>query len=105
MVDASVGGKTGVDLGPLKNQIGIIINPQGVIVDTQFLSTLPKNEYRSGYAEMLKHGLIQDAHYWKILSDYKSISTAHISIHIFHSVGIKNEVVNKDPRENGVRKN
>ena len=42
MVDASVGGKTGVDLGPLKNQIGIIINPQGVIVDTQFLSTLPK---------------------------------------------------------------
>lgn len=104
MVDASVGGKTGVDLGPLKNQIGIIINPQGVIVDTQFLSTLPKNEYRSGYAEMLKHGLIQDAHYWKVLSDYKSISTAHISMHIFHSVGIKNEVVKKDPRENGLRK-
>ena len=53
---------------------------------------------------MLKHGLIQDAHYWKVLSDYKSISTAHISMHIFHSVGIKNEVVKKDPRENGLRK-
>ena len=50
MVDASVGGKTGVDLGPLKNQVGLIINPQAVIIDPVFLNTLPANEYRSGYA-------------------------------------------------------
>ena len=71
MVDASVGGKTGVDLGPLKNQVGVIINPQAVIIDPVFLNTLPANEYRSGYAEMLKHGLIQDAAYWKKLADFK----------------------------------
>ena len=95
MVDASVGGKTGVDLGALKNQIGVIINPQGVVVDTDFLATLPANEYRSGYAEMLKHGLIQDEHYWKILADYSSITTDDITTHIHHSVGIKNKSFKK----------
>ena len=104
MVDASVGGKTGVDLGALKNQVGIIINPQGVVIDTDFLATLPPNEYRSGYAEMLKHGLIQDKNYWKILADFRSITTDDIFTHIYHSVGIKNKVVQEDPRENGLRK-
>ena len=104
MVDASVGGKTGVDLGALKNQVGVIINPQGVVIDTDFLATLPSNEYRSGYAEMLKHGLIQDEHYWKILADYTSITTDDIATHIHHSVSIKNKVVQEDPRENGLRK-
>lgn len=104
MVDASVGGKTGVDLGPLKNQVGIIINPQAVIIDTAFLATLPSNEYRSGYAEMLKHGLIQDVQYWKKLSDFSSISTDEIDIYIHHSVQIKYRVVEEDPRENALRK-
>ena len=104
MVDASVGGKTGVDLGALKNQVGVIINPQAVVVDTDFLATLPANEYRSGYAEMLKHGLIQDENYWKLLADYTSITTDDIATHIHHSVGIKNKVVKEDPRENGLRK-
>ena len=58
MVDASIGGKTGVDLGALKNQIGVINNPVAVLIDTNFLTTLPSNEMRSGFAEMLKHGLI-----------------------------------------------
>ena len=104
MVDASVGGKTGVDLGALKNQVGVIINPQAVVIDTDFLATLPANEYRSGYAEMLKHGLIQDENYWKLLADYTSITTDDIATHIHHSVGIKNKVVKEDPRENGLRK-
>ena len=104
MVDASVGGKTGVDLGALKNQVGVIVNPQGVIIDTHFLDTLPANEYRSGYAEMLKHGLIQDKDYWEILADFTAITTADISAHIYHSVGIKNKVVQQDPRENSLRK-
>ena len=104
MVDASVGGKTGVDLGPLKNQVGVIINPQAVIIDTNFLATLPSNEYRSGYAEMLKHGLIQDAAYWKELSQFSKINTTEIGKHIHHSVHIKHQVVLKDPRENALRK-
>ena len=104
MVDASVGGKTGVDLGPLKNQVGVIINPQAVIIDPVFLNTLPANEYRSGYAEMLKHGLIQDAAYWKKLADFKSISTDQIATFIHHSVNIKYQVVRQDPREDSLRK-
>ena len=104
MVDASVGGKTGVDLGPLKNQVGVIINPQAVIIEPLFLNTLPANEYRSGYAEMLKHGLIQDAAYWKKLANFKSISTDQIATFIHHSVNIKYQVVRQDPREDSLRK-
>jgi len=104
MVDASVGGKTGVDLGPLKNQVGVIINPQAVIIDTEFLATLPSNEYRSGYAEMLKHGLIQDAAYWRELSQFNKINTNQIGKYIHHSVHIKHQVVLQDPRENALRK-
>ncbi|MDB9821286.1 3-dehydroquinate synthase [Flavobacteriaceae bacterium] len=104
MVDASVGGKTGVDLGPLKNQVGLIINPQGVVIDPIFLDSLPANEYRSGYAEMLKHGLIQDPDYWKRLADFSSINTSDITQHIKHSVGIKLNVVTEDPTEQSLRK-
>ena len=104
MVDASVGGKTGVDLGPLKNQVGTICNPEAVIIYPAFLSTLPANEYRSGYAEMLKHGLIQDAAYWQQLADYKNISTDQILTHIKHSVMIKQNVVAQDPNELALRK-
>ena len=104
MVDASVGGKTGVDLGPLKNQVGVIINPQAVIINPVFLNTLPANEFRSGYAEMLKHGLIQDAAYWKKLADFKNISTDQIATFIHHSVNIKYQVVHQDPREDSLRK-
>ncbi len=104
MVDASVGGKTGVDLGPLKNQVGVIINPEAVIIDYTFLATLPANEYRSGYAEMLKHGLIQDAPYWQKLSNFGKITTDQIEAYIHHSVGIKNNVVQQDVRENSLRK-
>ncbi|MBT8314431.1 MAG: 3-dehydroquinate synthase, partial [Maribacter sp.] len=59
MVDASVGGKTGVDLGALKNQIGVINQPEMVLVSTGFLQTLEERQMKSGFAEMLKHGLIQ----------------------------------------------
>ena len=75
MVDASVGGKTGVDFGGLKNQIGTITNPKLVVVDAIFLQTLPKKEYRSGYAEMLKHGIIRHAEY------FKTVSYTHLRAH------------------------
>ena len=104
MVDASVGGKNGVDLGTLKNQIGIIRNPLCVIVDTEFLKTLPKAELISGYAEMLKHGLIHSEEYWKkaTLFDISNISEAKGII--WDSIVIKNKVVTEDPFENGLRK-
>ena len=104
MVDASIGGKNGVDLGNLKNQIGIIREPKAVIVDTQFLSTLPQNEMRSGLAEMLKHGLIFDKKHWDKFKDLKSLNTDNLNELIHQSIEIKNEIVCEDLTENGIRK-
>lgn len=102
MVDASVGGKTGVDLGALKNQIGVINQPVMVLIVTDFLETLEERQIRSGFAEMLKHGLIKDENYWKTLKAISNIST--MKDFIYHSVEIKNEVVLQDPTEQGIRK-
>ncbi len=104
MVDASVGGKTGVDLKALKNQIGVIVNPKLILIDDAYLKTLPAPEFKSGYAEMLKHSLIRDKTYWTLLSDFENISDHNIQELIYHSVGIKNAVVLEDPYENSLRK-
>jgi 3-dehydroquinate synthase len=104
MVDASVGGKTGVDLGTLKNQIGVINTPEMVLVDTSFLNTLPANEMRSGLAEMLKHGLIFDEAYWKKMIDLSNFTIEDLDSLIYDSVLIKNKVVTEDPKELGLRK-
>ena len=104
MVDASVGGKNGVDLGNLKNQIGVINVPKMVLIDTKYLETLPKNEMRSGLAEMLKHGLIYDKNEWEKFLDLKSIDFADFDDFIYRSVSIKNEIVIQDPTEKNIRK-
>lgn len=104
MVDASVGGKTGIDLGSLKNQVGLITNPQAVFIDTRFLETLPQEEMRSGLAEMMKHGLIADKGYWNNFTDLSSLTVDDLDTLIHRSITIKNEVVTKDPLEKGVRK-
>tara|TARA_B100000900_G_scaffold375119_1_gene356859 strand:+ start:576 stop:1646 length:1071 start_codon:yes stop_codon:yes gene_type:complete len=104
MVDASVGGKTGVDFQGLKNQIGIIREPEFVIIDDVFLQTLPRNERRSGYAEMLKHGLIADADYFSLLSSKSIAKQYQMTGHIRRSVSIKSQVVTEDPFERGLRK-
>ena len=104
MVDASVGGKTGVDLGHLKNQIGVISNPDLVLIDTQFLDTLPKNQMRSGLAEMLKHGLITGEGYWNKFQDLSKHSLDDLDNLIYESVIIKRNVVEEDPLEHGLRK-
>jgi 3-dehydroquinate synthase len=104
MVDASVGGKNGVDLGNLKNQIGTITTPKAVLIDTRFLESLPQNEMRSGLAEMLKHGLIQDKIYWDKLKNLNNLNTDDLNILIHDSIQIKNNVVLQDPTENGIRK-
>ncbi len=102
MVDASVGGKTGVDLGSLKNQIGVINQPELVLVDPLFLNTLDERQLQSGFAEMLKHGLISDANYWSTLKNVAGFKEIDSLIHT--SVSIKNEVVVKDPTEQHLRK-
>lgn len=104
MVDASVGGKTGVDLGHLKNQIGVISNPDLVLIDTQFLDTLPKDQMRSGLAEMLKHGLITGKNYWNKFTDLSKLNLDDLDELIHESVIIKRNVVEEDPFENGLRK-
>ncbi len=104
MVDASVGGKTGVDLDLSKNQIGTITFADMVLIDPHFLDTLPNNELRSGFAEMLKHGLIQDKKYWEQLRRLKQLTLSDLDELIHHSVAIKNKVVSKDPNEMGLRK-
>lgn len=104
MVDASVGGKTGVDLGALKNLVGVINNPQGVVIYPDFLATLPTEELRSGMAEMFKHGLISDETYWHKMCHLSELTEAHLGSLIYESVVIKNEVVTQDPTEKGLRK-
>tara|TARA_X000001036_G_scaffold237114_1_gene221214 strand:+ start:1244 stop:2308 length:1065 start_codon:yes stop_codon:yes gene_type:complete len=103
MVDASIGGKTGVNLGNLKNQIGIITNPKLVIIEPKFLKTLSDRQYKSGYSEMLKHGLISDKNYWiKLSKIYKK--NDNILPLIYKSIEIKNKIVLKDPFEHNHRK-
>ena len=104
MVDASIGGKNGVDLGNLKNQIGIIREPKAVLIDTHFLSTLSAREMRSGLAEMLKHGLIYDKLYWNKFKHLNNLSTDDLNSLIHESIQIKNTIVSQDLTENGIRK-
>lgn len=101
MVDASVGGKTGVDLGVLKNQIGLFANPKMVLVDDDYLETLSEREIQSGTAEILKYGLTYDINLFHEIRDnqYKNINSL-----IHRSIEIKNEVVLEDPKENHLRK-
>lgn len=104
MVDASVGGKNGVDLDNLKNQIGVINPANQVLIDTTYLATLPQNQMRSGLAEMLKHGLIQSEQYWSKMKDLANLTVSDLDQLIYESVQIKNKVVTTDPNENGLRK-
>jgi 3-dehydroquinate synthase len=101
-VDASVGGKTGIDIDSIKNIIGTFTQPKAVFIAYNFLNTLPDRQMLSGLAEMLKHGLICDADYWNQLksSDLQKPS-ANL---IYRSVEIKNKVVIEDPKETGIRK-
>jgi 3-dehydroquinate synthase len=102
-VDASVGGKLGVDFNGLKNHLGVFNEPETVIIAPEFLKTLPKTELRSGYAEILKHGLIRDKAYFAKLKAENWASQDWESL-IIHSVEIKKAVVEADPKEAGLRK-
>jgi 3-dehydroquinate synthase len=104
MVDASIGGKTGIDLDGLKNQIGTFSFPKQIIIDTQYLETLPFEELRSGFAEMLKHALIADPTHWQDLTSLSTLSIENIAPFITNSILIKKKVTDKDPYEIGLRK-
>jgi 3-dehydroquinate synthase len=99
-----VGGKNGVDLGVLKNQIGIFRDPLAVIVDTSFLKTLAENQIKSGFAEMLKHGLIYSKDYWERLQGFDVQNISETKALIWESIEIKNEIVTEDQNEKGRRK-
>ncbi len=104
MVDASVGSKTGVDLGTLKNLIGLFSDPEMVLVNTQFLETVSKRELHSGLAEIIKYGLTYDTALWNSIRKHTDIFDNSLDHIIHRSIEIKNEVVLKDPKENGLRK-
>src|SRR5215217_558057 len=101
-VDASVGGKTGIDIDNVKNMVGTFSLPQMVFIETAFLKTLPQRELLSGFAEMIKHGLIYDKPYYEKLKASNYLTPA--AEDIYRSVEIKNEVVTIDPHEKNLRK-
>jgi 3-dehydroquinate synthase len=101
-VDASVGGKTGIDMDQLKNVIGTFTQPKAVFIEPGFLRTLDQRQVYSGFAEVIKHGLIYDAALFNRISQ---MQPEEIDGEIIHrSVEIKNEVVTQDPYEKGLRK-
>lgn len=106
MVDASVGGKTGINFNGLKNEIGVFSPAEYVLIDTEFLKSLDTRNLLSGYAEMLKHGIISTTGHWAELLnfdmaniDYKALQTL-----VAKSVQIKEDIVAEDPFEKGIRK-
>ena len=102
-VDASVGGKLGIDFHGFKNHIGFFKEPQNVLIFTGFFETLPKNELRSGFAEVIKHGLIYDMAYWEKVKSIDPFDTDWSDV-VAHSIEIKKKVVKEDPFESGLRK-
>jgi len=102
-VDASVGGKLGIDFMGYKNHLGVFQLPEAVLIAPEFLATLPQRELRSGYAEVIKHGIIRDATYFRALpsTNWEKQDWTRI---IRHSVKIKKAVVQVDPKESGLRK-
>jgi 3-dehydroquinate synthase len=102
-VDASVGGKLGVDFQGLKNHIGVFQIPKTVLIDSVFLESLSFAEKRSGFAEIIKHCLIMDADKWDIIRK-KDFEKQDFNDLIAHSVAIKQQVVEADPTEKGLRK-
>lgn len=106
MVDASVGGKTGINFGGLKNEIGVFNNANSVILDTFFLKTLDQENLLSGYAEMLKHGLIDSESHWaELMKNLEDIDHSdRLGSLVAKSVAVKQRIVTEDPTEKGLRK-
>ncbi len=102
-VDASVGGKLGIDFLNYKNHIGVFCEPAATLISPAFLKTLPERELRSGFAEAIKHCLISDKAMWDSVRS-KPFKSQDWNVLIQHSVNFKSEVVKNDPKERGLRK-
>ena len=102
-VDASVGGKLGIDFQGLKNHIGVFQLPKTVLIDPKFIDTLSIQQKKSGFAEIIKHCLIRDAQEWNLIRQ-QSFEELDLAKLIAHSVAIKEAVVLEDPKEAGLRK-
>jgi 3-dehydroquinate synthase len=108
MVDASAGGKNGINFSGLKNQVGTFTEPRAVFISPSFLKTLPDRELKSGFAEVIKHVLIADAEKWNEIKHLDALTyiddvPGWIKL-ISNSVHIKNEIVNADYKERSKRK-
>jgi len=114
-VDASVGGKLGIDFNGFKNHIGLFQIPSKVWIHTPFLKTLPQNEIRSGFAEVIKHTLIADKKAWENILEKNKLNVNNFENQsqntnefwdkiVAHSVALKAQVTEADPTEKGVRK-
>ncbi|WP_071147127.1 3-dehydroquinate synthase [Bacteroides ihuae] len=106
MVDASVGGKTGINFNGLKNEIGAFAPASCVLIETDFLRSLDSDNFFSGYAEMLKHGLISNTAHWAELLSFptEQIDYAYLKQLVGQSVQVKEDIVEQDPFEHGIRK-
>ena len=105
MVDASIGGKNGVNFGEIKNIIGVFGHPKAVIIDINFLQTLEKREYVSAFGEIIKHAIIFDKKYFNVLTRYNEIYDKKMILKIiFRSLKIKKYIVEKDFKEKNIRK-
>lgn len=103
-VDASIGGKLGIDFMQVKNSIGVFRNPEAVFIDPRFLETLSARELRSGFAEIIKHSLIADREQWEDLRMITDLTQVDWPKLIVPSLRIKQGVVEIDPFERGLRK-
>ncbi|MCK4677501.1 MAG: 3-dehydroquinate synthase [Bacteroidales bacterium] len=103
-VDSSIGGKVGVNLFEIKNQIGVFLNPEAVFIVPPFINTLPESERLSGLAEMLKHALIMDNNYWDSIKRKPFFEITEWESLIIRSIEIKNSVARNDPYEKSLRK-
>lgn len=106
MVDASTGGKTGINFMGLKNEIGVFNRPVSTIVSTIFLDTLPQKEFYSGYGEMIKHSLLSSKEDWAhlIATEYPDRTANDLLPEIEKSVNVKRNITEEDPEEKGLRK-
>ncbi len=105
MFDASIDGKNGVNLGSVKNIIGIFSHPQAVLIDNDFLATLEKREFISAFGEIVKHAIIFDPKYFKMLENIDNYEDKNeIGKIIEHSLKIKKYAVEKDFKEKNIRK-
>lgn len=103
-IDAAFGGKVGVNLSDLKNQIGVFANPDAVYIYPAFLKTLPVMDKLSGFAEVVKYALIMDQHFWKLLRNVNFVQIKFWDDIIYRSVEIKNRIVKNDPFDKRLRK-